>query len=143
MPRRPPREWLNQTISSLAAAGASRTPQRLAAWIWHHGLTPQKKREIFRGERRSYEPRKKTHMRLDPEKLPKPIDLRGYDHTLIRLVPEIDQLMELQIQVPAHIWDELREIIKGWTDVEVDEKNRRIVRRGRINAATNMFVDSD
>ena len=80
---------------------------------------------------------------LDPKKLPKPLDFRGFDGSLIRVVPEIDRLMEVQIRVPKHIFNDIANATNGFPDVEVDRKNGRIVRRGKKNKATNIFIDSE
>jgi hypothetical protein len=123
-------------IGSLSAQGVTKTPEELAGWLWYHGMKPSTKRAILKGE---YHP-KKLH---DPEHLPKPIDLRGFNHSLVRIVPEIDQLIEVQLNLPGHIWDELVRITEGWKDVEVDKKAGRFVRRGKLNKATNLFLDRE
>jgi hypothetical protein len=136
MPKRPPKYWADRTKASLAAQGVTKTPRRLMGWIWLYGMKPETRRAILRGEYDFKRPN-------DPQKLPKPIDLRGFDHTLVRLVPDIDQLMEIQVSLPSHIFNDVLTVTKGWKDVEVDEKNRRIVRRGKKNPATNIFLDSE
>jgi hypothetical protein len=62
---------------------------------------------------------------------------------MVRVVPEIDRLIEIQVRLPAHIWDDVYEATKAFKDIEVDMKNRRMVRRGRKNKATNIFLDSE
>ena len=80
---------------------------------------------------------------LDPKKLPKPQDFRGFDGSLIRVVPDIDRLMEVQIRVPSHIFNDIASATRNFPDIEIDRKNRRIVRRGKKNRATNIFIDGE
>lgn len=88
-------------------------------------------------------PCKRRRKKFDPKALPDPMDFRGYDHTMVRVVPEIDRLIEIQVRLPAHIWDDVYEATKSFKDLEVDMNDRRMVRRGRKNKATNIFLDSD
>lgn len=112
----------------------------------------------------------KTH---DPKKYPIPIDIHGYadEHAgvMLRLVPQITglspknlethvhperggvarivpegSLVEIQAKYPRHQWenDILPKMIADPTN-EVDLRRRRIVRRGKHNLATNIFLDSE
>ena len=81
--------------------------------------------------------------KLDPKNLPKPLDFHGFDSTMVRLVPEINQLMEIQTVVPAHIFDEIADIVENFKGIEVDRKIGRIVSRGRKRKATNIFLDRE
>ena len=87
----------------------------------------------------------KRKRKLDPVKLPKPNDFRGFDHTLVRIVPKIDKLIEAQIVLPAHIFDDIADVLEkeSFKDVEIDRKVGRIVRRGKKNKATNIFMDRE
>lgn len=85
--------------------------------------------------RKSYKKRK-----LDPVP-PDPIDIHGFDGSLVRLVPEVDQLIETVIVLPKHQFEEVKEKVKGWKDVEFEKG--RIIRRAKKNKATNIFIDSE
>jgi nucleotidyltransferase/DNA polymerase involved in DNA repair len=138
MPQRIPWSWFRRIEPTLAEQYPSYGEKRIrqiAAGLWWK-LQP-------RGYRYDPETIKAVLKTLDPQELPVPIDFHGFDHTLVRLVPEIDQLIEVQVRLPSHVWEQIREETKGWSDVEVDQKNRRIVRRGRLNKATNIFLDSE
>jgi hypothetical protein len=76
---------------------------------------------------------------VPPQPLAKPIELRGGSHTLIRLAPGIENLVEIHVKVPSNVFDELVEKTRNDRTVEVDEVNGRWVRRE--NRATNIFVD--
>jgi hypothetical protein len=127
-----PASWMTSIKREWEAEGITvDDPAKMAAHFWSK-LSPEARADFIR-----------KHGKLDPQALPKPIDLRGYDHTLVRVVPEIDKLIELQVRLPRHIWNDLHDIAKDWPDVEIDEKARRIVRRGKKNAATNLFIDGE
>jgi hypothetical protein len=92
----------------------------------------------------------------DPGHLTKPDDHPGYDNlNLVRLV-EADstpgyvptkQLIEGQIVMPPHQFDTLMKKMSKWGDVEIVHEPggppgpNRIIRRGRENQATNIFID--
>lgn len=76
---------------------------------------------------------------LDPKHNPKPIDISYYGG-MVRLVPSVDQLIEAQLSLPGRQWHQVCEVVKDFRDVE-RIGNWRIVRRGRKNAATNLFID--
>ena len=108
----------------------------------------------------------------DPGKYPDPIDIHGYadQHAgvMLRLVPEIHglapkdlenmnpyrpgyvmlnpkgSLVEIQAKYPQHQWDNdvMPRMIQDPTN-EIDLRHGRIVRRGKANIATNIFIDRD
>jgi hypothetical protein len=109
----------------------------------------------------------------DPKKYPKPIDIYGYadQHAgvMLRLVPEVPgmspialeesvdprtggmvkvipkgSLVEIQAKYPPHQFDNeiLPRMLADPTN-EIDIKTGRIVRRGKVNFATNIFIDRD
>ena len=82
----------------------------------------------------------------DPQEHVKPIDFHGYDGlNMVRLAPEIDQLIEVQVVLPQHQFDRLLDTLEesGYDDVEVSDNNKLIVRRGSANAATNIFIERE
>ena len=137
MPKRPPKYWADRVKASLGASGVTATPGRLMGWIWRYGMKPETRRAILRREY-DFAP-----ANTEPAALPKPIDLRGYDHTLVRVVPEVDRLIEMQVKLPKHVWNDMAKLVKDWPDVEIDVENKRIVRRGKLNKATNLFIDGE
>ncbi len=108
----------------------------------------------------------------DPGKYPDPIDIHGYADkhagVMLRLVPEIHglapkdlenmnpyrpgyvmispkgSLVEIQAKYPQHQWDNdiMPRMIQDPTN-EIDLRHGRIVRRGKANIATNIFIDRD
>jgi hypothetical protein len=102
------------------------------------------------------EPPPDPRLYADPARLPKPHDIAGYDNlNNIRLVEKADapgyypvkRLVEGQIVLPQHQWGELYDQVKKWPDIELTDENGdgkvdRIIRRGRRNSQTNLFVDS-
>ncbi len=93
---------------------------------------------------------------LDPAKLPKPHDYPGYDNlNNLRLVPTakapgyhpVKGLMEGQIVLPQHQFDRaLKDVTSHpeYSDIEFETEGKkvvRMVRRGKANSATNIFVD--
>jgi hypothetical protein len=108
----------------------------------------------------------------DPGKYPEPIDIHGYADrhagVMLRLVPEVHglspkdlegmnpyrggyvkitpkgSLVEIQAKYPAHQFDNdiLPRMIQDPTN-EIDLKHGRIVRRGKANIATNIFLDRE
>jgi len=109
----------------------------------------------------------------DPGKYPIPHDIHGYadEHAgvMLRLVPEVHgmkpldlenqvhpqrggtvkivpkgSLVEIQAKYPRHQWenDVLPQMIADPTN-EIDLEHRRIVRRGKNNLGTNIFIDSE
>jgi hypothetical protein len=127
-----PPGWIAATKKAWSEDGIVVDDPDAQARLFWSKLSPESRRQLT-----------SKYGKLDPQALPKPIDLRGYDHTLVRVVPQIDRLIELQIKLPRHIWNDLHDIAKDWPDVEIDEKARRIVRRGKKNAATNLFIDGE
>lgn len=70
-----------------------------------------------------------------------PIDIKGNSGQLVRIVPEVDELIEGRIELSAKKWDEVAAIVQDFKGIEIDYSEGRIVRRGRINKATNLFID--
>jgi len=112
-------------------------------------------RDIRKGGRR-YDLAEREDGLIDPDKAPEPIDIYGYDGTVVRIVPDVNHLLEFVITLPHHVWDEVFRILEdnGYLDedqvdergnpgVEVDLDNRRLVRRGRVTTALNVFLDSE
>ena len=136
MPNRPPKRWFNRVVESLSRLPHVDDPVAIAGDMWHHKMTPAAKKAILAEET-------KGSKGYDPQPAPKPIDIEGYDGTTIRIVPEVDQLIEAVIRLPKHQYDRVVDEVKDWEDVEVDEKKGRIVRRAKLNKATNIFIDRD
>lgn len=98
---------------------------------------------------------KRFSIYADPARLPKPVDIAGYDNlNNVRLVNKADapgyypvkRLMEGQIVLPSHQWYDLARKVEGWPDVEFTDEDGdrvpdRIIRRGRRNSQTNLFID--
>jgi len=68
--------------------------------------------------------------------LPKPRDTFFPAQVQLRRVPEIDDLTEIAVHVPPHVFDQLKRE-GGWHE---EHGGFRLVRRGRKNKATNIFV---
>jgi Flp pilus assembly CpaF family ATPase len=70
-----------------------------------------------------------------------PFDMKTY-FGLIRVVPAIDKLVEVQVYLPSKQFNDLKTLLKetGINDVEVSSDGNMIVRRGRTNKATNIFI---
>jgi hypothetical protein len=77
--------------------------------------------------------------KYDPD--PPPIDIKGKAGQLVRLVPEVEQLIEGRIELPPKKWNEVAAIVQDFEGIEIDFSEGRIIRRGRINKATNLFID--
>lgn len=86
--------------------------------------------------------KRRKKRKLDPNP-PKPIDIHGFDGSMVRIVPEVDGLIEVVIVLPKHQFDEVMHQVKDWKDVEIDDHGRRIIRRAQKNKATNIFIDSN
>jgi hypothetical protein len=99
---------------------------------------------------------------IDPSRAPRPEkgeggrDFYGDDGTVVRIVPGVNHLIELVVTLPKHTFNEIRQYLEdhGYEieydgdadaekEIEFDDKLRRIVRRGKYNSATNIFLDSD
>jgi hypothetical protein len=50
-PKRPPKQWFYHTVQSLRKKHITKTPRRLAGWIWYHGMKPETRRKILRLEK--------------------------------------------------------------------------------------------
>jgi hypothetical protein len=72
--------------------------------------------------------------------LPTPIDFYAQE-VRVRIVANVDRLIDIQVSLPATVWDAIAEHVKNWPDVQ--SGNDRLVRRGRMNPATNIFLDRD
>jgi len=171
MPKRIPWSWFERIEPEIAKTypryGEKRVRQ-IAAGLWRKlqplgylydptllqkaiaALDPRQAQALFesptppRGRRRAlvmHTTGGKYTRIADPQPLPKPRDFYGYDSTLVRVVPEIDQLIEVQLRLPPHIWSEIHGLVKDWSDIEIDETDGRIVRRAKLNKATNIFLD--
>ncbi len=90
--------------------------------------------------------RRTKKRKLDP-KPPKPIDIQGYTGDLVRLVPEIDMLIEVVITLPRSVFDDLEKRIKAYQEIgiynDVEMEKGRLIRRGQRNKATNIFIDRE
>lgn len=73
-----------------------------------------------------------------PRDLSAIIDVK-WNTQLIRVVPGVDRLICLRVELPPDQWDELLNAVRSWPDVEITPG--RIVRRGKKNRATNIFID--
>lgn len=107
--------------------------------------------EVKPAAKRGIDPR----LYADPARLPPPKDYAGYDNlNLVRLVEKADKpgfvpvkhLIEGQIVLPAHQWNDVYSEVKDWKDVEITDEDHdndpdRIIRRGRKNYQTNLFID--
>lgn len=220
MPERPPKRWFREAVASISQRFDVLEPERLAAWVWHHGMLPTTKRAILR---REYDPQekhfkdeevetypillgeksatipaslpkydarsilepasqlgRKARAQLAPGRrvrgflakrkagqrrrpfdngpLPKPIDIAGYDNlNMVRLVPDIDGLIEGSIVLPKHQFERILKLMEdrigvenkvtGEIDIEFEEDDetgkRRLIRRGQANSATNLFIDEE
>jgi hypothetical protein len=95
---------------------------------------------------------------FDPAKLPKPHDYPGVDNgNNIRLVPTakapgyhpVKGLMEAQLVLPQHQFDRVLKDVTSheeYSDVEFETEGKkvvRMVRRGKANSATNIFIDRE
>jgi hypothetical protein len=93
---------------------------------------------------------------FDPAKLPKPHDYPGIDNlNNLRLVPTakapgyhaVKGLMEAQLELPQHQFDRVLKDVTShpeYSDVEFETEGSkvvRMVRRGKANSATNIFID--
>lgn len=139
MPNRPPKAWFNRKVEALSRDPDIDDPAAVVGWIWS-GLKRATRRRIVEDEETPETPKKNMRM-FDPQHLPEPIDIHGYDGSLVRIVPEIDQLIEVQVKMPKHQYDRIADLTKDWEDVEIDAKEGRIVRRAKLNKATNIFID--
>jgi len=63
-PGRPPKAWWDKCYASVSKKGA-RDPAKLCGWIWYHGTSESKKREIMR----KYETKRKNILVIPREKL--------------------------------------------------------------------------
>lgn len=50
MPRKPPSAWFNRFVSGIAKRRQITDPEAFAGWVWYHGMTPGKRREILAQE---------------------------------------------------------------------------------------------
>ena len=60
-PGRPPKRWMRRCVRSVEESGSAADPGSVCGALWHHKMSPAKKRDILRHERRSnpsggYEP---------------------------------------------------------------------------------------
>lgn len=55
-PNRPPKEWIDECEKRVSHK--TKTPGRLCGWIWYHGTSPKRKREILKEYETSSEMRK-------------------------------------------------------------------------------------
>lgn len=51
MPERPPKEWFYYVVGELKKVKGVTDPKAVAGWLWHHGMKPETKRAILKGER--------------------------------------------------------------------------------------------
>lgn len=136
MPNRPPKQWFKEKVKEIRK-GKVKDAEAVAGDIWYHRLTPsQRKARVAKYERK----------KLDP-KPPKPIDIQGYTGDLVRLVPEIDMLIEVVITLPKTVFDDLEKRIKEYQKIgvynDVEFEKGRLIRRGQRNKATNIFIDCE
>ena len=146
-----------------SGTGAFRTGVRHARTI--HGLASRVRQQVRRRPiamptvrpRKPLRSMKGPDARLyaDPARLPEPDDYAGYDNlNLVRLVPSaekkghvpIKRLMEGQIVLPPHQWQNIAEKVQDWPDVQFSDEDKdgapdRIIRRGHKNYQTNLFID--
>ncbi len=59
-PERPPKKWFDRTVKALSDDPEIDDPQAVAGWIWHHQMTPAKKKEVLRMEKKNPAKRKKV-----------------------------------------------------------------------------------
>lgn len=81
-----------------------------------------------------------TKRKYGYDPLPEPYDYWVSDDVMLRLVPEIDGLVEIAVYVPGDVLNRVKKVFKehGYTDVEIGKD--RVIRRGRVNKATNIFI---
>ena len=70
--------------------------------------------------------------------IPKPIDYEFRSDVILRIVPEVDRLIEIAVCAPYDVFKEVADIVADWPDVE--RPSDKIIRRGRSNPATNIFI---
>lgn len=89
---------------------------------------------------RKLDPRKYTGRKREFD-LPEPGDYELMpDNVLVRLVPSIDNLMEVAIYLPASQYDRLKSIINE-SGIKIEVVNPGyLARRGRTYQATNIFL---
>jgi hypothetical protein len=75
------------------------------------------------------------------EELPDPIDIRTRGEIRIRMVPTVGpHLLCVQVTIPQDDYEQIQDVVGGWSDVEMSDG--RLIRRGRINPATNLYIDT-
>ncbi|MEM5784792.1 MAG: hypothetical protein QXF15_03590 [Candidatus Aenigmatarchaeota archaeon] len=124
---KPPKKWFERCIN--AVKDKTKSPERLCGYIFYHGTKPKTQKEIIReAEKLNYD-------------LPEPKDYHiEAEDIVIRLVPEIDNLMEIALYLNSETYQKIKEIlIKNNIRYEQIDKNY-IARRGRKEKATNIFI---
>lgn len=170
---RPPGYWLEETVKTLSKAPGITDPQALAGWIYHHGMTPKRRKEIEALRypvERQYDMKKhhlsKTTLKLlkrhglDPKRMERLYDMPrvhrddyyGYDGDLVRLVHKVPEpegnnsdLIEVMIEMPQHQYDRLKKqmLEQDWRNIEITDSGMMIVRRGATDKATNIFISRE
>jgi len=99
MPRRPPKEWFYYVVSELEKVKGVTDPKAVAGWLWHHGMKPETKKKILKGE--SLDPlRKRTKLTNKPKVLSYH-DFKG--EGLIRILwREKDLYPEFALYMPSN-----------------------------------------
>jgi len=133
MPESPPKQFMDETVKSLSQDEKITDPKAVAGWIWHHWITAAGKKKWLKKEKKPY----------DINNLPPPKDFSITNTVaVVRLVPKINRLIEVSVLIPKPVWNKINNIIGKYPDVETKNKERRMIRRGAENKATNIFFDS-
>ncbi|MEM3829076.1 MAG: hypothetical protein QXP36_07680 [Conexivisphaerales archaeon] len=124
---KPPKKWFYMCVDAIK--DKTKTPERLCGYIWYHGTKKGTKKDIIReAEKLHYD-------------LPEPLDFHiQAEDIVVRLVPEIDNLMEIALYLNSETYQKIKEILtKNNIKYEQIDKNY-IARRGRKQKATNIFI---